>query len=469
MREPHDPREPTAHLRSGLLVFLAAYVLVFLQYTVMQTPQLPTADALGYVRLADNLIRQDTLAIAAESNEPSRFFPPLYPHFLAAIAKVDSTFSDALACIGSKSYQGNCPADYGSALYFQFALSAITLTVIWFAGTLLFHSRLLAGIALICAWTTGRFGLYSGLFLTENLFIPCFSAAAFFLALGVRQERVRHYLLCGLMLGLAALTRPSAQYALYVTVIALVVIGAWTLLRQRKSHFLIGAVAIACAYVITISPWLMRNHSTFGRAFLTEGYASFILVERTAYNDMTWNEFGVALLYWLPWPGEQIATAVFEESEYRKLTFNAPDGYYIKGITQDKTALRSRFETEHARLAYLYENKIFNNPVKHTAVTLLLAYRGVWIVKYWALVAVPALLFLIWRSLARRERRDFIAFSLPALFMLFLHAAVSVNVHRYNLILIPGLAIATSWLFLVCASRFGLPPLLQKYLDGFRP
>ena len=181
------------------------------------------------------------------------------------------------------------------------------------------------------------------------------------------------------MLGLA-LTRPSAQYALYVTVIALVVIGAWTLLRQRKSHFLIGAVAIACAYVITISPWLMRNHSTFGRAFLTEGYASFILVERTAYNDMTWNEFGVALLYWLPWPGEQIATAVFEESEYRKLTFDAPDGYYIKGITQDKTALRSRFETEHARLAYLYENKIFNNPVKHTAVTLLLAYRGVWIV-----------------------------------------------------------------------------------------
>ena len=161
--------------------------------------------------------------------------------------------------------------------------------------------------------------------------------------------------------------------------------------------------------------------------------------------------------------------AVFEESEYRKLTFEAPDSYYMTGIGRDKTALRKSFETESDRLAYLYDTKILNRPFNHAAVTLILAYRGVWIVKYWTLIAVPALLFIVGRSLARRNRLDFVAFSLPALFMLFLHAAVSVNVHRYNLILIPGLALATSWLVLVCATRFGIPAPLQKYLGGFQP
>ena len=152
MHEPNDPEHPKKLVRWGVLVFLIAYALVFLQYKVFQTPQLPGADALGYVRLADNLIRQDMLAIDAESSEPSRFFPPLYPHFLASIAKVDQTFASSLACIGSKSYGGDCPIEYGSAIYFQFGLAAITLSVIWWAGYLLFNSSLLAAGGLVCAW-----------------------------------------------------------------------------------------------------------------------------------------------------------------------------------------------------------------------------------------------------------------------------------------------------------------------------
>ena len=45
----------------------------------------------------------------------------------------------------------------------------------------------------------------------------------------------------------------------------------------------------------------------------------------------------------------------------------------------------------------------------------------------------------------RRRHLDFLAFALPAVFMLLLQAAVSVSMHRYNIILLPSLALASGW------------------------
>ena len=55
-----------------------------------------------------------------------------------------------------------------------------------------------------------------------------------------------------------------------------------------RRQILAGCVDRRMRHTATISPWLWRNHSEFGRPLLTEGYASFILVERIAYNDMSW-------------------------------------------------------------------------------------------------------------------------------------------------------------------------------------
>jgi hypothetical protein len=428
-----------------------SYFAILFQYHIMQSPQLPAADALGYVRLADNLNHRGVLAINAESRTPTSFFPPLYPLFLSSIADLDSRFASALSCIGAKAYNvetTDCPARYGIAVYVQFALGALTLTTIWLAGLTLFGSAGIGAVAALLAWMTGRFSFYGGVFLTENLFLPLFASASLLLVLAVRRESRLAYAGFGFLIALAALTRPSAQYCFFAIVVGLAAVGCVQFWRARTTRMLVGAVILVCTYFATISPWLWRNHIEFGRPFLTDGYASFILVERISYNDMMWREFGVSFLYWLPWPGEDIAESIFEESSYRRLSFDAKDSFYILGIGLKKHELNQRFDTETERMKHLLREEVFGNLAKHSLVSVALAYRGIWIVKYWTLVAVPALLFMIYGGLFRGRDPDLMVFSLPALFMLGLHAFVSVNVHRYNIILLPSLALASGWVVL---------------------
>jgi len=437
--------------RKTAIVFLLSYLAIVFQFHLTQQPQLPAADALGYMRLADNLTHRGVLAIGAESSTPTPFYPPLYPLLLSGIAQFDAQFASALVCVGSKDYSfdtTDCPARYGTAIYFQFALGALTLTIIWLAGMVVFRSPLVAALAVLFAWGTGRFGFYGGVFLTENLFLPLFAGASLCLVLAVRRHSFYAYAAVGVFIALAALTRPSGQYALFAIVAGLLLAGCVQLWRLRVGRLLMGAFLVVCAYTVTISPWLWRNHSEFGRPFLTEGYASFILVERTAYNDMTWREFGVSFLYWLPWPGETLARKLFDAADYRRLSFDAPDSFYVLGISKEKQALRQRFEDESDRMRYLLHEEIIGNLGKHSLVSVALAYRGVWIVKYWTLLAVPVLFYLLYGGVFRGRDPDLLVFSLPAIFMLGLHAFVSVNVHRYNIILMPSLALASGWFIL---------------------
>ena len=437
--------------RKTAIVFLLSYLAIVFQFHLTQQPQLPAADALGYMRLADNLTHRGVLAIDAESSKPTPFYPPLYPLLLSGIAQLDAQFASTMVCVGSKDFSvesSNCRAHYGTAIYVQLALGALTLTIIWFAGIVIFRSPAIAILALLFAWGTGRFGFYGGVFLTEIVFLPLFAGASLCLVLAVRRQSFLAYAAVGVLIGLAALTRPSGQYGLFAVAAGLIFAGFYQLWRLRVGKILIGAIVVICAYTATISPWIWRNHIEFGRPFLTEGYASFILVERIAYNEMTWREFGISFLYWLPWPGETLAKKLLSESDYRRLSFDAHDSFYVVGITKGKQALRERFANEADRMNHLLHEGIIGDFGKHTLVSVALAYRGIWIVKYWTLLAVPALLYLLYGGMFQGRDPDFLVFSLPGIFMLGLHAFVSVNVHRYNIILMPCLALASGWFVL---------------------
>ena len=69
--------------RKTAIVFLLSYLAIVFQFHLTQQPQLPAADALGYMRLADNLTHRGVLAIDAESSKPTPFYPPLYPLLLS--------------------------------------------------------------------------------------------------------------------------------------------------------------------------------------------------------------------------------------------------------------------------------------------------------------------------------------------------------------------------------------------------
>jgi hypothetical protein len=77
---------------------------------------------------------------------------------------------------------------------------------------------------------------------------------------------------------------------------------------------------------------------------------------------------------------------------------------------------------------------------------LLLAWRGLWIGRYFSVVTVP---MLFWRLARVKDPRwpALATVAAPPLFVLCLYAAVSVDAARYNIILEPVMAIAAGQVF----------------------
>ena len=95
-------------------------------------------------------------------------------------------------------------------------------------------------------------------------------------------------------------------------------------------------------------------------------------------------------------------------------------------------------------LSYLLHEEVFGNITKHTLVTLPLVWRGMFISKYWGLVAI--ILFIVALvALTRRKQYDFFLYALPIWFMVGLNGFVSVSISRYNLGLIAILSIGAAW------------------------
>ena len=96
---------------------------------------------------------------------------------------------------------------------------------------------------------------------------------------------------------------------------------------------------------------------------------------------------------------------------------------------------------------------ILLHPFWHALTTLSLAWRGLWIGRYWGIGMV--LLAPFGLAAARRAGRltPLLLYAAPAWIMLLVHAGASVNQERYNLALMLGGAIAAAWGILSLAAR----------------
>jgi hypothetical protein len=93
------------------------------------------------------------------------------------------------------------------------------------------------------------------------------------------------------------------------------------------------------------------------------------------------------------------------------------------------------------QVGYLLNRYVFAEPLRFAAVTIALAWKALWVRKYFSLIAVPCFAVLVWRALRRRDL-VLLAFVLPPLFILLLHAATTVSTPRYSLMMIPADAAA---------------------------
>ena len=446
-----------------ILVILFAVVII--SYQMFSQPlSTPVADAVGYLNVAFNLdvygVYSSTYTqLSADPLSHNIFFTPLYPAFLTLAAKLSPAFSDYACCIVSARGQPLsevsllCPHRVNLALIFQLVLAVLSGVLAYIAAHLISHRRSCAWLAMILVLATGEYAYYATLYLTEILVFPLFTVLTIFLVCAWRKPSLWAWAAVGVTLALLTLLRPSFVYLAYFVLLCHVVyfiLPNW----RRPAIGISQTAAGVAAFALFAGPWVIINWLILGTPAISDGYASFIFVQRIAYNAMTLGEWLVSWVYWLPDFGDSWASRFFSPDLYNRLTFAHPDSFYTVGNTVLRAETLEAAGGPSNHLDYLLSEYLFADFWKHVLVTFALAWRGIWISKYpgaiMLLLFVPVLVMLI-----RRRRYELMVFFLPSLFMLGFHAFVSVSISRYNLVMLPALAIGSSVPLAWLARRLG--------------
>ncbi|MFT8242703.1 hypothetical protein [Roseomonas sp. BN140053] len=451
--------------RHALLAFVACFALLLAAGWRERPRDLGYGDQYFYASVAWDLLHHgvysdgffDRVDSATAVPPPGMFLGPGYPALLAGVMALDPALRDAAACtvrhLPTSDVSQRCPPYRGLVLPVNMLLVAGAL------GLLFLAARRVAAGRLAVAATATAIGLLTmlsyarllGLAMTESLGLFLFAASALgFLAVW-QDGRRRDAALTGAAFGLLLLTRPShgVLAPLLLAALALAALRAPREQRRRRwQGLLLGAAALAA---VTL-PWAAHNELVLGRFALTAGYGPAVLVERLAFDAMTPREFGASFLYWLPDFGDAWAERVFGAETVHRLDWNRAGSFYDQG-QQDRHAALAQPGSLDDRLPAILRAELARAPLGYAMATVSLAWRGLWVGRYWALAMLVLLPFGL--LAARRAGRLglLLLFAAPSWIMLLVHAGASVNQERYNLSLALGLSIAAAWALVEFAAR----------------
>ena len=176
---------------------------------------------------------------------PTSFRAPLYPAFLAVVYFFSGTgFSRFFA------------ARIAQAVFLGAPLAPLTY---WAAKRLFPFSlddeerrKMKEKAARVSAWVIACYPMllvYPLGLGTENPFFVLLLISVLFLLLSIEKPTVLNFLLSGFCLGLTALTR-----SVILPFAGLAILWVWFILKQKR-----GAVLLALALTLTITPWVIRN------------------------------------------------------------------------------------------------------------------------------------------------------------------------------------------------------------------
>ena len=223
-------------IRKSPLLWIFLLGLLVRVAWVLYDPAQPVSDFAWYDRMARNLATGVGYAIS--EGKPTAYRPPAYPLFLAVIYRL---INDSLLA-----------ARLGNAF-----LGAATILMTYYLARRNFSHREAVWGAALVAFTPSLI-LYSGLHASENLAVPLILATMLCLQIGVDQNRRGWFIISGLLLGAASLTRGSLFLLPFAWLVWLIFRGA-TIRRQ-----LTIMACLAAGLAIPLLPWIVRNAVTFG-------------------------------------------------------------------------------------------------------------------------------------------------------------------------------------------------------------
>ncbi len=443
-----------------LLSLFCAFLLTFWQSS-HEKPDLRAGDSLAYLSIAKDIVDKGVFTdgkfegagIANGPHGEGMFFAPLYPVFVAGAMVVDPTFYESVSCHLSENvnYQ-TCSQTMGVLKLIQILMETLALWLIWMIGFTLTQSYRVGWVSMLIAGISRVYGYHTADVMTENLVFPLFSAASLFSILAWQRKSKVLWGVSGVFLGLLALTRPSFPYLFYVS-IPILFLFVFYVGRQSIKFALSVVLFFVTGYVLVISPWIIRNGLVLNQYALSGGYSSYILVQRVAYNQMTIKEWAYSFVYSFPDFGDKLAQKLFGQECCDRLSYSDPKGFYEIGNGELREVTLQQAGSVKNHLSFLIKSEIFPHIFKHSVVTLSLAWKGVWIQKYWGLITI--LLFIPAIIMAWRLRWiEFFILAFPPWFMLGFHAFTSVNVVRYNFILIPCLSVSAAYVVVWMVDKY---------------
>lgn len=220
-----------------LIIGLGLIIRVF--YVLIMAPNsIIFPDGIQYEEIARNLLKGEGFSIGTGSYPYQHNRAPVYPAFIAFIYLFFGT-------------------DIVWIKIAQSLLSVLTILPIYGLGMMIFDRRVALTASIFMA-IDPFFIFFTGLILSEILFMAFLSSSLFFLYVGVRDNK--YFLLAGgsLLMGLAILTRASL---LLFPVFILI----WILLEKRDN--IKGALSFFAFFIImvvfTLLPWSIRNYSVY--------------------------------------------------------------------------------------------------------------------------------------------------------------------------------------------------------------
>jgi len=349
------------------------------------------------------------------------FRAPLYPVFLALVYKI--------AGVGTGRFL--------AARLAQAVLGALLAPLTYLASLGFFGDNFRA--ARYASWAVALYPiliLFPLALATENLFFALVLASAIVLLRAEREPSIWNFILSGVLLGLAALTR-----SIIVVFAGLAVLWVWFALRERR-----GALILAGMLALTVGPWVIRNQIVFHRPTieLSMGYNLYM-----GYHPRSTGEFQFGISLDLM---NTLDDAVRDsEGTSRALQFIRADPSRLPYLALRR--LGYFWGLERRGLTYFYSNDFFG----YIPFSLLLAAALILLLPFVALSTSAAFGF----ALLRWDRRVILLVLIFAGYLLP-HVLI-LSEDRFHLTLIPFLAVAAAQFWFLgwraIPSRWNSSPL----------
>ncbi len=211
------------------------------------------SDSRGYDQIAKTLLHHGRFA-QTPASAPEILRTPGYPAFIAAVYFLF----------------GESP---WAVILLQLLLDVSSCLLLYLAVARYFAPA--AGFAALFFAVDPFLVLYSNLFFSETLLVFFLILGLYFMMrfLAAPEQKNIFIAAAAAVFGCAALTKPIAAY-LIVPVIAVLV---YVFYQTPKKLFLLAAI-FTLVFVVTLSPWLVRNTSVFGKPVLSVSKSLNMLV-----------------------------------------------------------------------------------------------------------------------------------------------------------------------------------------------